>query len=227
MKILVIDDDREILDSLKMMFNMCWPEAEIAMTRLGEDGIKMVRKFSPDEVILDLGLPDIEGFEVLKQIRQISDVPVIILTVRGDETDVVRGLGLGADDYLVKPFRHMELIARLQVIIRKQNIPIGTTMFTRGPVRLDVSKQLLVINGITTTLTKNETIIFLELIRRVNKVVTYNELAVALWGKNYPGSYEAIRVYIKRLRDKLKEDPDNPEYIFTKSGQGYFLNQNF
>jgi len=225
-KILIIDDDKEILDSLKMMFNMCWPETEIAMTRLGEDGIKFVEKIFPDEVILDLGLPDIDGFEVLKRIREVSDVPVMILTIRGDEADVVRGLGLGADDYLVKPFRHMELIARLKVIMRKQNIPFGTTNFTKGPIRLDISKQLLVINDRKIILTRSETTILLELIRRVDRVVTYNELAAALWGKSYQGSYEAIRVYIKRLREKLNDDPDNPKYIFTKSGQGYFLNKN-
>jgi DNA-binding response OmpR family regulator len=225
-KVLIIDDDKEILDSLKMMFNMCWPEIEIMTTRLGEEGIKIVEKSSPDEVILDLGLPDIDGFEVLKRIREVSDVPVLILTIRSDEADVVRGLGLGADDYLVKPFRHMELIARLKVIMRKQNIPIGTTNFTKGPMRLDLSKQLLFINDKQVVLTKSETTILLELIRKVDKVVTYNELATSLWGKSYQGSEEAIRVYIKRLREKLNDDPDNPKYIFTKSGQGYFLNKN-
>ncbi len=223
MKVLIIDDDKNIIESLKMTFNLCWPETKIASTRLGEEGIQMMGMLSPDIVILDLGLPDISGFEVLKQVRQFSAVPVIILTVRGDEIDIVRGLGLGADDYMIKPFRQMEFIARVKANARKQNIPTEETNFTKGPFQLKVFTHELLFNDKRIILTKSECILFSELVKNSNRVVTYSRLAQALWGREYSGSDEAIRVYIKRLREKLEENPANPKYILTRVGQGYIF----
>jgi two-component system KDP operon response regulator KdpE len=137
MKILVVDDDKRILESLSMTFKLCWPDANVSSTRLGEEGIQMIYEFTPDIAILDLGLPDISGFDVLKQIRQFSGVPVIILTIRGEEVDIVTGLGLGANDYIVKPFRQMELIARIKANTRKQNILSEEVTLTKGQFKLN------------------------------------------------------------------------------------------
>ncbi len=224
MKVLIIDDDKEIVETLKMAFDLCWPETEVASSRLGEEGIRIVEKSPPDIVILDLGLPDISGFEVLQEIRQFSDVPVIILTVRGDEVDIVRGLGLGAEDYMIKPFRQMEFIARVKANARKQNIPTEETSITKGSFSLNVFKHELCFKGKKIILTKSECIIFSELAKCSNRVATYSRIAQALWGRAYPGSDEAIRVYINRLREKLEEKPADPEYILTSVGHGYIFN---
>jgi two-component system KDP operon response regulator KdpE len=223
MKILVIDDDKRILESLTMTFKLCWPNADIISTRLGEEGIKIVDEFSPDIVILDLGLPDISGFDVLKQIRQFSAVPIIILTIRGEEADIVTGLGLGANDYIVKPFRQMELIARIKANTRKQNILSEEVTLTKGQFKLNAYKNELLFDNNRVILTKSECVIFAELMNNVNKVVTYYNLAQALWGRAYPGSDEAIRVYVKRLREKIEPDPSDPIYIFTRVSHGYIL----
>ena len=223
MKILVIDDDKRILESLVMTFQLCWPDAVLSCTRLGEEGIQLIDEFSPDIVILDLGLPDISGYEVLKQIRQFSNVPVIILTIRGDEVDIVTGLGLGANDYIVKPFRQMELIARIKANTRKQNILCEEVTLTKGEFKLNAYKHELCFNGKRVILTKSECVIFAELMNNANNVVTYFNLAQALWGREYPGSDEAIRVYVKRLREKIEVDPTDPQYIFTRVSHGYIL----
>ncbi len=223
MKILVVDDDKRILESLAMTFKLCWPEAEFIPTRLGEEGIQLVDEVSPDIVILDLGLPDINGFDVLKQIRQYSNVPVIILTIRGEEADVVTGLGLGANDYIVKPFRQMELIARIKANTHKLDILAEKASLTKGKFQLNAYKHELLYNEKHISLTRSECVIFAELMNNANSVVTYYRLAQALWGREYPGSEEAIRVYMKRLRNKIEEDPANPKYIFTMVSQGYIL----
>lgn len=223
MKILVIDDDKRILESLAMTFKLCWPDAVLSSTRLGEEGVQLVCEFSPDIVILDLGLPDISGFNVLKQIRQFSNVPVIILTIRGEEVDIVNGLGLGANDYIVKPFRQMELIARIKANTRKQNFLSEEVTLSKGLFKLNGYKHELLFNDKRVILTKSECVIFAELLNNANNVVTYYNLAQALWGREYPGSDEAIRVYVKRLREKIEEDPADPRYIFTRVSHGYIL----
>jgi two-component system KDP operon response regulator KdpE len=223
MKMLVIDDDKRILESLAMTFKLCWPEAEFISTRSGEEGIQLVDEVSPDIIIVDLGLPDINGFDVVKQIRQYSNVPIIILTIRDEEADVVTGLGLGANDYIVKPFRQMELIARIKANTHKQNILTEQISLTKGKFQLNAYKHELFYNEKHITLTRSECVIFAELMNNANSVVTHYRLAQALWGREYPGAEEAIRVYMKRLRDKIEEDPANPRYIFTMVSQGYLL----
>ena len=123
MKVLVIEDDKEIVDAISLAFQIRWPEAKVISTRLGQKGVELVESESPDIVILDLGLPDIAGFEVLRQIRLFSAVPTIILTVRAEEADVVKGLEWGADDYITKPFRQLELLARVKSMIRRHTPP--------------------------------------------------------------------------------------------------------
>lgn len=122
-KILVIEDDREIVDVMSVGFEMNWPEMELVSTRLGREGVELAASENPDVVILDLGLPDITGFEVLKEIRAFSKVPILILTVRSDETDFVRGIELGADDYMTKPFHQAELKSRVEALIRPADAP--------------------------------------------------------------------------------------------------------
>jgi two-component system KDP operon response regulator KdpE len=222
MKVLLIEDDKEIIDAIVLAFQIRWPEAKVVSSRLGEKGIDLVETESPDIVILDLGLPDISGFDVLKEIRRFSDVPTIILTVRSDEADVVKGLEWGADDYIVKPFRQLELLARVKSLIRRQS-PSEAAQLVSGPLRLDNTTGQLYIDGKEIALTVTENHILSHLMRNAGRVVTHTSLAEAVWGDDYPGAADSLKVHIRRLREKIEADPGNPKLILTRTGVGYML----
>ena len=222
-KVLVIEDDQEIVDSLSLLFQMRWPEAQLVSTVLGEEGVELAESESPDLVIIDLGLPDISGFEVLRQIRAFSSVPTVILTVRADEGDMVKGLEWGADDYVIKPFRQSEFLARLKVQLRKQAGPEQGAPIVCGPLRLDPSTFQLTYSGREINLTIIEGNITRCLMENAGHVVTHTRLAEAVWGEDYPGALDSLRVYIRYLRQKLERDPSNPKLILTKPGVGYSL----
>ncbi len=224
MKVLIIEDDENIVESLALSLKMRWPDVEISSTAMGEDGLQLIETFYPDIAILDLGLPDINGLEVLRQVRLFSDVPVIILSVLGDEDDIVRGLEMDADDYIVKPFKKMEFLARVKSLVRRKNIPIDLTVYERGNYKVFLSLHHLYYNENKVTLTKSECLIFYKLIQNANSVVTYSSIARELWGDEYPGSIEAIRVYVQRLRKKVEAISGNSAVIETKSNAGYIFN---
>lgn len=223
MKVLIIEDDPGIVDAISLAFHMRWPEAKLVSTRLGDEGIGLVESEAPDIVILDLGLPDISGFEVLKQIRLFSAVPVIILTVRAEEADVVKGLEWGADDYVVKPFRQMELLARAKALLRRKTPPGEEPPLVCGPLRFDPSTRQVIYGEKEITLTRTEGHILHHLIKRAGKIVTHSSLAETVWGIDYPGAADSLKVHIRRLREKLEADPSHPQLILTKAGTGYFL----
>ena len=224
MKVLIIEDDENIVESLALSLRMRWPDVVVSSTGMGEEGLQLVEKFTPDIVILDLGLPDINGFEVLRQVRLFSDVPIIILSVLGDEDDIVRGLEMDADDYIVKPFKKMEFLARVKSLVRRKNVPVDLTVYERGSYKVFLSLHHLYYNENKVTLTKSECLIFYKLIQNANSVVTYSSIARELWGDDYPGSIEAIRVYVQRLRKKIETVTDNNSVIETKSNVGYIFN---
>ena len=219
----MIEDDQEIVEFVSLAFKVGSPEVELLSTNIGEEGIELVEKESPDIVILDLGLPDIDGFEVLKQIRLFSTVPIIILTVRGEEPDIVRGLEWGADEYVVKPFGQMELLARVKTLLKRQHPTTEEPPFYHGPICFYPSTGQLIMAGEDVSLTRTESLILQHLIRNTGRVVTHSSLAETLWGEDYPGSIDAIRVYIRRLRGKLETDPGRPQLILTKAGIGYSI----
>ncbi len=224
MNILIIDDDPEIINVISLTLRVGWPGVEINSARLGQHGLDLVETKQPDLVVLDLGLPDISGFEVLKQIRLFSDVPVVILTVSEQEADVVSGLEMGANEYITKPFRQMELLARLKSTLRllyspeksESFIKIGTYNFFPQMRKLESRHQNI-------SLTPTEATILLHLARNRGKTVTYASIAQKLWEGDYPGSSEAIRVYLRNLRKKVEKDPANPKIIKTSPGIGYYL----
>jgi len=225
MKVLIIEDDYTTVETISLSLQVGWPEAKVVSTKLGEEGIELVERESPDVVILDLGLPDINGFEVLKRIRLFSYVPIIILTVRGEETDVVKGLEWGADEYVTKPFRQLELLARVKSIIRKRDYRRGEPYLNCGPFRFDVTMRKIKQGEKVINLTSTESLILYHLAINTGKVVTHSSLAEEIWGENYPGATEAIRVYIRHLREKIEPNPSKPRLIVTKSGTGYALTQ--
>jgi two-component system KDP operon response regulator KdpE len=222
-KVLIIEDDDAIVNFVRLAFKMRWPEADLFSARLGEEGLDLIESEKPDLVILDLGLPDMDGFEVLRQIRLFSSVPVVILTVSSDEADMVRGLELGADDYIVKPFRQLELLARLKAQLRRQIPPDEEAPIVCGPLRLDPSTFELTYGGKQISLTLIEGRIMRYLMQNAGHVVTHSRLGEVIWGEDYPGAIDSLRVYIRHLREKLESDPSNPRLILTKVGIGYFL----
>jgi two-component system KDP operon response regulator KdpE len=222
MNVLVIEDDKEIVDAISLAFQIRWPEAKVVSTRLGQKGVELVETEQPDLVILDLGLPDINGFEVLRQIRRFSSVPTIILTVRSDEADVVKGLEWGADDYITKPFRQLELLARVKSLIRRHS-PSEEEMLIFGPLKLDAVTGQLTMGGKEIALTVTENHIMSYLMKNGGHVVTHSSLAEAVWGDDYPGATDSLKVHIRRLREKVEKDPGKPRIILTKTGVGYFL----
>jgi two-component system KDP operon response regulator KdpE len=222
MKVLIIEDDKEIVDAISLAFQIRWPEAKVVSTRLGKKGVELVESEAPDIVILDLGLPDINGFEVLRQIRLFSSVPIIILTVRAEETDIVKGLEWGADDYIVKPFRQLELLARVRALIRRRT-PAEEETLVVGPLRLEAATGQLFHNSKEIALTITESRLLSHLMRNAGHVVTHSSLAEVVWGNDYPGATDSLKVHIRRLREKIEADPSHPQLILTKSGVGYFL----
>ena len=223
MKILIIEDDPAIVEIVSLSFRMRWPESKLVTTNLGENGIELVEAEAADMVILDLGLPDIDGLEVLKQIRLFSQVPIIILTVRGEETDIVKGLEWGADEYIVKPFRQLELMARIQALLRRQSVVNADMCVIYGPLRLDRSMGRLLLGERELHITSTESLILCHLMRNADAVVPNSRMREIVWGRDYPGATDAIRVYIRRLRQKIEADPSHPQFIHTKAGLGYFL----
>ncbi len=222
MKVLLIEDDREIIDAISLAFQIRWPEAKVISTRLGKKGVELVESELPDMVILDLGLPDINGFEVLREIRRFSRVPIIILTVRADEADVVKGLEWGADDYVTKPFRQLEFLARVKALIRRQT-PSEEETVTCGPLSLNTTASELYHDGKEIALTITENRILSHLMKNVGHVVTHSSLSEAVWGDDYPGAAKSLKVHIRRLREKIEKDASHPQFIVTRPGVGYLL----
>ena len=223
MNLLIIEDDREIIEVVSLVFQMRWPEVKLVSTGLGEKGVDLAASENPDVVILDLGLPDISGYEVLKRIRAFSKVPILILTVRADEADIVRGLEWGADDYMVKPFRQIELLSRIRALTRRASSFDKESPLVCGQLRFDPSIRQLTHGEREISLTRTEGTILEHLMRNAGKVVTYPSLAEEVWGAYYPDATDSLRVYIRRLREKVETEPGDPQVILTKTGIGYLL----
>lgn len=223
MKALIIEDDLEIVESISLALKIRWPDTQIVSTHLGRKGIELAETEEPDITILDLGLPDISGFEVLKEIRSFSTVPVIILTVKGDEGDIVRGLEWGADDYIVKPCGQLELLARVKARIRDKNRYNDDSPLSYGSLRFNPAGRQLLNRSREIKVTAIEAQIINRLMRNTGYIVTYSDLAEEVWGEEYPGSVDSLRVHIRRLRGKIEEDPSHPKIILTKAGLGYYL----
>ncbi|HAV10718.1 MAG TPA: DNA-binding response regulator [Dehalococcoidia bacterium] len=224
MKILIIEDSPDIQEAISLCFEIHWSEAQVLTVGLGEEGIAKTGSESPDIVILDLGLPDIDGFKVLKEIRTFSDVPVIILTVRGEEIDKVRGLELGADDYIVKPFSHMELLARVKAVLRRSHmteLKQDEKIVLNPQLSIDFVSRTILKESKKIKLTPTEFNLLRYLARNEGKVLTHHTLLSKVWGEEYTDSSDYLKVYIQRLRDKLEIDPANPEILISERGVGY------
>jgi len=224
MKALVIEDEKHIIDAIDVAFEFRWPDAKLVASTTGKRGINLVKKESPDIVILDLNLPDISGFDVLKEIRKFSTIPVIILTVRSDDEDMLKGLEGGADDYIIKPFNYMTLLARIKAVLRRtEAIPFTGkhNNVVNSRLKIDFVNQKVKVDNRLIKLTPVEYKLLALLIKNKDKVVPYDRIMDEVWGKGYSGKTESIRICIRRLRKKLQDSP--PNMIINKRGQGYML----
>ena len=175
-------------------------------------------------VILDIGLPDMDGFQVLRGIRLFSQVPVIMLTVRDEDTDIAGCLEMGADDYMVKPFSHIELIARVQAVLRRnQGLPVATEErpFVSGKLSVDFASNEVMVNGKSVKLSATESKLLHHLIRNERRLLSHENLLVKIWGETYHDARDLLRVHIQHLRQKLGDSAESPSIIVTEHGMGY------
>ena len=224
MKVVVIEDDKSITDAIKVAFEFRWPEVASAAAMTGRDGIRKVREESPDIVILDINLPDMTGFTVLKEIRKFSAVPVIILTVRSDDEDMLTGLEAGADDYIIKPFNYLTLLARVKAVLRRTEKPslrMNHSAKISPRLRIDFVNQKVMLDNRLVKLTPVEYRLLVLLVKNKDKVVPYKRIMQETWEKSFWGDTENIRIYVRRLRKKLQDMP--PRMIVTKRGAGYMF----
>jgi two-component system KDP operon response regulator KdpE len=224
MKILVVDDEPDVIESVRLGFSLQWRVVDVLGAATGEAALVAVEEQHPDIVLLDVGLPDIDGFEVLRQIRAFSDVPVVMLTARDDSMDKVKGLELGADDYVTKPFNHLELLARVKAVLRRLEMPAPASRapsFRSGDLEVDFARQEARLRGERLELTPTEYKLLYHLVRNAGHVLQHGTLLAKVWGREYVDEVDYIRVYIRRLRDKLGDDPDRPRFIRTERGLGY------
>jgi two-component system KDP operon response regulator KdpE len=224
MRILIVDDEPDVIESVRLGFTLQWREVDVLGAGSGEAGLDAIEHDHPDIVLLDVGLPDLDGFEVLRQIRAFSDVPVLMLTARDDSMDKVKGLELGADDYVTKPFNHLELMARVKAVLRRLEMPAPASSapsFQAGELEVDFARQEARLRGDRLVLTPTEYKLLYHLVRNAGHVLQHGTLLAKVWGREYVNEVDYIRVYIRRLREKLGDDPDNPRYIRTERGLGY------
>ncbi len=223
MKAVVIDDSPEIADVVSLCFQLHWSGATIISAKDGARGLELIEAENPDVVILDIGLPDMDGFQVLREIRLFSQVPVIMLTVRGEDTDIARGLELGADDYITKPFSHIELIARVQAVLRRvQGLPVSEEKpFVSGKLAVDFASNEVTVDGKPVKLTSTEYKLLYHLIRNEGRLLSHENLLTKIWGETYRDARDLLRVHIQHLRQKLEDSAESPNIIVTEHGMGY------
>jgi two-component system KDP operon response regulator KdpE len=228
MKLLIIEDDPVISETVTICFNLRWPEAEVVVTDSGEEGVKLAASESPDVVILDVGLPGMDGYQTLRRIREITDAPAIMLTARDNEVAKVKGLEWGADDYITKPFSHIELLARVRAVLRRGSASSsdekqGTYHNEAAGLDIDLDSRSVTRHGQDINLAPLEYSLLFHLISNEGRVMPHETLLAKVWGREYIEEVDYLKVYVRRLRTKLSDDPQNPELIHTERGVGYIF----
>jgi len=220
-RVLIVDDEQAIRRFLKVTLTS--ETYTIIEAVSGREAISLASKDKPDIIILDLGLPDIDGVEVTRLLRQWTQVPIIILSVRDSEADKIAALDAGADDYLTKPFGVGELLARLRADCRRAVRPAGEPVFTTGNLKVDLVARTISVSGKEIQLTPTEYGLLRVLVMNAGKVLTSNYLLREIWGVGYADELHMLHVNISNLRRKIEPDPARPQFIITESGVGYRL----
>ena len=225
-KVLVVDDERLIVKGLR--FSLEQDDMEVECAYDGEEALEMAKNKKYDIILLDIMLPKLTGLEVCQQIREFSDVPVIMLTAKGEDMDKILGLEYGADDYITKPFNILEVKARIKAIIRrtgatgKEPVEQKAQIIEAGDLRLDCEGRRLHVSGREVNLTAKEFDVLELLVLNPNKVYGRDNLLKLVWGEDYPGDVRTVDVHIRRLREKIEPNPSEPKYVHTKWGVGYY-----
>lgn len=224
-KILVVDDEKSIVKGIK--FGLTQDGYEVAVAYDGQEALDQAKDHEFDLIVLDVMLPKIDGLSVCQQIREFSNVPVIMLTAKGDDMDKILGLEYGADDYMTKPFNILELKARIKAIMRRTNSGPKNPedeylVLTSGEIRLEVESRRVFVSETEVNLTAKEFDLLELFINHPNKVYSRENLLNVVWGYDYPGDVRTVDVHVRRLREKVEPDPSEPAYIHTKWGVGYY-----
>ncbi len=223
-RILVVDDEKLIVKGIRFSLEQDGYEVDVAYD--GREALSVFEKGNYDMILLDIMLPKLSGYEVCQQIRSTSDVPIIMLTAKGEDMDKILGLDYGADDYITKPFNILEVKARIKAIMRRCKSSEGTItdeVLEKGDLKLDVSNRRVYISGNEVNLTTKEFDVLELLFRHPEKVYSREDLLNLVWGRDYPGDERTVDVHIRRLREKIEAFPGNPKYVHTKWGVGYYF----
>ena len=226
-KVLVVDDEKLIVKGIRFSLEQDGMDVDCAYD--GEEALAMARANEYDMILLDIMLPKMDGFEVCQAIREFSDMPIVMLTDKGDDMDKILGLEYGADDYITKPFNILEVKARIKAIMRRTYGPREkkevSSVIVKGDLRLDCDSRRLFIHDKEVNLTAKEFDLLELLVKNENKVYSREDLLGLVWGKDYPGDVRTVDVHVRRLREKIEANPSEPKYVHTKWGVGYYYSQ--
>ncbi len=222
--ILLVDDDPQLIKLVRINLESVGYKILVAMD--APSALELVGMEMPNMILLDIMLPGIDGYELCQQIREFSAIPIIMLTAKVEDTDKVRGLKLGADDYLTKPFSVQELLARIEAVLRRtgtsEEVKAPRT-FTGGDISVDFVQHRVMVRGQEIALTPTEYKLLSQLVSNAGRVILHRELLTRVWGDEYQGELEYLRAYIRHLRQKIEENPHQPKYILSKPGIGYIF----
>ncbi|MFC1952499.1 response regulator transcription factor [Chloroflexota bacterium] len=225
-KVLLIEDDSGIVESVTAVFGLRWSDTKLVSTMYGEKGIELARNESPDIIILDLGLPDTDGFQVLRQIRSFSGVPIVILTVIGEEINKIRGLELGADDYIVKPFSPGELLARVRAVLRRSHTDLTTdevaeNTYIRRKIRIDFTSREVCVGGKALKISPTQYEILQELVINEDKVVSKQQLLKKIERTEQDTDIKYLDVNVNSLKEMIEIEADHEVIFVEENGEGY------
>ena len=224
-RVLVVDDEKLIVKGIR--FSLLQDSLEVDCAYDGEEALNMAKENEYDLILLDVMLPKMDGFEVCQQIREFSDVPIIMLTAKGDDMDKILGLDYGADDYITKPFNILEVKARIKAIMRrgrkKDQKEAPSNVIEKNGMKIDRESRRVFIEGQEVNLTAKEFDVLELLAMNQDKVYSREQLLNLVWGTEYPGDARTVDVHIRRLREKIEQTPSNPKYVYTKWGVGYYF----
>ncbi len=220
-RVLVVDDEQAIRRFLRVALGS--QGYVVFEASSGLEALTVSGDYRPDIIILDLGLPDIDGTDVTRLFRQVSKIPIIVLSVRGSENDKIAALDAGADDYLTKPFGVGELLARLRANLRRSTQPAAEMVFVNGDLTVDMEKRLVTVSGREVQLTPTEYDLLKILVTNAGKVLTHHQLLRQVWGASYEQEFHILHVNISNLRRKIEPDPSRPQFVITEPGVGYRL----
>ena len=224
-RVLVVDDEKLIVKGIRFSLEQDGMEVDCAYD--GEEALKLARENAYDMILLDVMLPKHDGFEVCQQIREFSDVPIVMLTARSDDMDKILGLEYGADDYITKPFNILEVKARIKAIMRRvsksNQSKVNDKIIVKGDMTIDCESRRVVIGKKEVNLTAKEYDLLELLAMNPNKVYSRENLLNIVWGYEYPGDARTVDVHIRRLREKIETNPSDPKYVYTKWGVGYYF----